>query len=66
MVVSSALRKNVLDELHEEHPGVSRMKSLARSYVCWPNMDVEIDNMVKECDVCQQNQRCPAKSALHH
>ena len=29
VVVPTSLRKNVLDELHEVHPGVSRMKALA-------------------------------------
>ena len=29
-------RQKVIDELHAGHPGISRMKSLARSYVWWP------------------------------
>ena len=44
---------------------MSRMKALARSYVWWPNMDVEIEHMVKDCTVCQQHQRNPAKSPAH-
>ena len=66
VVIPSALREKVLKELHEVHPGVSRMKSLARSYVWWPNMDLEIEYLVKDCETCQQNQRCPAKSLPHH
>ena len=30
------------------------MKSLARSYVWWPNLDTDIESMVKECGGCQQ------------
>ena len=30
------------------------MKSLARSYVWWPNLDLYIESIVKECDGCQQ------------
>ena len=40
-------RKRVLEELHAAHPGISRMKSLARSYMWWPNMDAEIEAKVK-------------------
>ena len=32
-VVPPTVRKTILDELHEGHPGISRMRSLARSYV---------------------------------
>jgi hypothetical protein len=66
VVIPSVLREKVLKELHEVHPGVSRMKALARSYVWWPNMDLEIEYLVKDCETCQQNQRCPAKSLPHH
>ena len=37
----------VLEELRVAHPGVSRMKSLARSYIWWPGLDTEIEKMAK-------------------
>lgn len=42
----------IVKELHETHPGVSRMKSLARSYVWWPKMDLDLENKVKSCTQC--------------
>ena len=65
VVVPPPGRKSVLEELHLSHPGISRMKSLARSYVWWPNMDKELEAMVKTCIQCQLNRKSPPASPLH-
>ena len=51
--------------LHQAHPGISRMKSLARSYVWWPGIDRDMEVCVKSCDPCQQNQKSPPVAPLH-
>ena len=65
VVVPAALRTKVLEELHEVHPGVVRMKALARSYVWWPGIDQEIENAVRCCSTCQVNQSRPAAASAH-
>ena len=65
VVVPPQGRQSVLRELHETHPGVSKMKSLARSYTWWPNMNKEIEEVVKSCQSCQANQHSPAPAQLH-
>ena len=57
-------RKKILEELHEAHPGVSKMKALARSYVWWPGMDKEIEEMVQRCEPCQRVLKSPPKVPL--
>ena len=42
VAVPSKLRKQVLDELHQGHPGVVQMKALARSYVWLPELEGEL------------------------
>lgn len=65
VVVPPQGRTAVLSELHETHPGCTRMKALARSYVWWPNMDREIENTVKACQICQENKVSPPTAPLH-
>lgn len=65
VIVPPSGRAQVMEELHEAHPGVSRMKSLARSFVWWPGMDRALEDQVKACSKCQSNQKMPAPAPLH-
>nr|XP_055071051.1 uncharacterized protein K02A2.6-like [Misgurnus anguillicaudatus] len=65
VVVPHKLRKRVLEELHTGHPGIVRMKSIARSYVWWPGIDADIELQVKMCQSCQQIQKMPPQAPLH-
>ena len=65
VIVPPQGRSKVLSELHEAHPGESRMKALARSYVWWPGLDQDIVKKVKGCNKCQANQKTPAEAPLH-
>ena len=42
-------REKLLNELHQGHPGISQIKSLARSLVWWPNIDKELEAHIKDC-----------------
>ena len=65
LVIPETARQRVLDELHAGHPGVSRMKSIARSVVWWPGIDAEIVTKVQGCSECQMNQKSPAAAPMH-
>ena len=65
VVIPQPGRKQILEELHAGHPGIARMKSLARMFVWWPQMDKDIEMRVQGCLECQQNQPVPAKAPLH-
>lgn len=65
IIVPLELQTKVLDELHDNHPGITRMKALARSFVWWPAMDKAIEQKVKSCQSCQLHQAMPAKAPIH-
>jgi len=58
-------RAQIMEELYKTHPGVSRIKSLARSYVWWPRLDQDLENKVKLCAQCETNQNMPQPASLH-
>uniref|UniRef100_H3AQ55 Gypsy retrotransposon integrase-like protein 1 n=1 Tax=Latimeria chalumnae TaxID=7897 RepID=H3AQ55_LATCH len=58
-------QKQKLAELHEGHPGSSRMKALARSYLWWPKMDEDLEITVKNCHLCQLHQQALVEVPLH-
>ncbi|XP_055543004.1 uncharacterized protein K02A2.6-like [Wyeomyia smithii] len=47
LVIPSLHRKRCLEQLHRGHPGIQRMKAIARSYVYWPCMDTDITSFVE-------------------
>ena len=65
VVIPHKLRKKVLQELHQSHVGIVRMKSLARSYFWWPSLDQEIKELVKGCIQCQSVRNAPEVAPLH-
>ena len=59
VVIPCVLRKKVLKEFHLDHPGISRIKSLMRSYTYWPKMDQDIEDLVRHCKGCQLAAKSP-------
>ncbi|XP_043282539.1 uncharacterized protein K02A2.6-like [Venturia canescens] len=64
VVIPETMQRCVLNELHASHFGVVKMKMLARSYVWWPNIDKDIENVAAACRVCVQEQRKPVSVPL--
>ena len=58
-------RDTLLNELHETHPGIVKMKALARSYIWWSGLDTEIEMCVKDCTTCQLHRKEPPVAPLH-
>jgi hypothetical protein len=53
-VVPQSLRTDMLQQLHEGHFGISKMKSRAKPIMYWPNMDANFEEMVGRCEKCEK------------
>ena len=59
------LQEPVLQELHQTHLGMVRMKMVARDYVWWIKLDKDIEQLVKSCRHCQAVRNNPPVAPLH-
>jgi hypothetical protein len=62
MVIPTILRKKVLMQLHVSHMGIVKTKSLARSYVWWPNIDTDLEMVCKNCETCAAEAQAPPRA----
>ncbi|XP_062509042.1 uncharacterized protein K02A2.6-like [Corticium candelabrum] len=66
VIIPEELRKTVLAQIHEGHPGTSKMKALARSYVWWPNLDRNIEDLARSCEQCRKQKSRPSTTKPSH
>ena len=65
VVIPEVLQARLLKELHYTHPGIVKMKLLARSYMWWPKLDQNIEEIVKSCKDCATQRNLPPVAPLH-
>ena len=65
VIIPRKFQTPILQEIHHTHMGIVRMKMIARSYVWWPRIDSDIEQMVKSCIPCQQNRNAPPVAQMH-
>ncbi|CAB3256144.1 unnamed protein product [Arctia plantaginis] len=65
IVVPNTLRNCILKEIHEGHPGIVKMKQIARNYVWWENIDRDIEEVARECVACREMRPAPPAAPLH-
>ncbi|XP_037566386.1 uncharacterized protein K02A2.6-like [Dermacentor silvarum] len=64
VIISSALQQEVLRLLHEGHPGMTKMKAIARSHVWWTWLEEDVTAAVRQCQVSQEHQRVARPVAM--
>ena len=65
VIIPLKLQSRILEELQCGHPGITRMKALARSYLWWPGLNRCLERCVQKCLPCQAVRNAPAPVPLH-
>ncbi|CAF1064638.1 unnamed protein product [Brachionus calyciflorus] len=55
VVIPNCLQKQVIKITHGGHMGIIKTKQLIRGHVWFPNIDKQVEEMVKKCHKCQIN-----------
>ena len=61
VLIPDALREMVLQQFHEDHPGIVAMKSTIRSLIWYIGINEDVEKLVKSCVICQNNRSKPSQ-----
>uniref|UniRef100_A0A1B0GIL7 RNA-directed DNA polymerase n=1 Tax=Lutzomyia longipalpis TaxID=7200 RepID=A0A1B0GIL7_LUTLO len=64
VIIPKELRGKMVKSLHSTHLGIVNMKVLARNYMWWPKMDLDLERAVRECEICQIQRNNPPKAPV--
>ena len=54
LIVPASLRSRLLEEYHQGHMGISKMKEALRPIVYWPGLSRDIATFCSRCDACSR------------
>ena len=55
VLIPQTKQAEILKYLHENHPGMVQMKSVARMQVWWSKLDSDIEQQLRDCQCCMDN-----------
>ncbi|KAK3703408.1 hypothetical protein QZH41_003904 [Actinostola sp. cb2023] len=64
IIIPKTVQVEVLNQLHYGHQGSEKCKLRAKGSVFWPNINQDIDIMVKQCAPCQRHQKENTKEPM--
>lgn len=59
-------QKSVLEELHQGHLDIAKMKAIARSFVYWKGIVNGIEKTTRNCHDCARRKAGPTKAKVHY
>ena len=64
LVIPAAMRPEILDITHGGHMGVQSCLRRAREAIFWPGLNADINDVVEQCEICQERSRAQPKEPL--
>jgi len=64
LVIPESLRKDILNKIHRGHLGVNKCQRMARDFIFWPDINLDIHKMVPSCEKCNKFQNNNTKETL--
>ena len=64
IVVPRAMRREMLDKIHESHLGIVKLKQRARTILFWPGINKQIEDVVTKCPTCQAYKKAQSAEPL--
>ena len=64
IVIPPSLRMDMLKLIHKSHLGMTKCKQRGREVMFWPNMNSDIENMIRDCSACAEYQNQQAAEPL--
>ena len=55
IAIPSELRIDMLNCLHEGHLGITKCRAMACTCIWWPNLSIQIEEMVNKCHTCKKH-----------
>ena len=65
VVIPKSLQDSLLKSVHDNHPGITPMQAVARTYFWWIGLAKDIENLGKSCESCQAVKSNPTAAPLH-
>ena len=64
IIIPETQQHIILDQLRYSHQGVEKTRLQARDAVYWERINADIENMIKNCSICQENLSAQPKETL--
>lgn len=65
IIIPKTLQFKILEEIHQGHLGVNKMKNLSRNYVYWPKLDDDLERLCRSCEPCRMVRDAAPRADLH-
>lgn len=64
IIIPIKMRPRMLDNIHKGHFGINKCIQRANTALYWPKMNLEIENFVSKCSICQKYAKSNIKEPL--